>query len=173
MMNLRGTVVGVALSAALLIGNGCTGYKVGSMLPADIRTVYVPTFINQTDEPLLEVYATRAVMQKIQQDGSLTLAGEAEADAILTVHVTGFSLQALAFDRNRRAAAEEYRMYISSDVLMTRRVGGETIVQASGVTGKTTFQVSGDLTSSKQRAYDDAAEDMANLLVQRLVETWQ
>jgi hypothetical protein len=172
MMNRRCYVAG-ALCAALLVWGGCVGYKVGSMLPSDIRTVHVPTFINQTSEPLLEIYVTRAVIQKIQQDGSLKLAGPDEADAVLTVHITGFQLQALAFNRDRRTAAEEYRMYITSNVLMTRRVGGETIAESPDVTGNATFPVSGDLTSSKQRAYDEASEDLANLIVQRLVETWR
>ena len=46
------------LLAAIL--PACVGYRLGSMLPADIKTVYVDPVINQTDEPLIEVETTRA-----------------------------------------------------------------------------------------------------------------
>lgn len=168
----RRWISAAAVGMTLLIWNGCVGYRVGSMLPADIRTVYVPTFENTSSEPLLEVYTTRSVITRIQQDGSLKIAGPEEADALLTVTIVDFDLQALAFDQQRRAAADEYRMYITANVHMVRRATGETIAESPGITGQATFLVSGDMTSSKQTAYPKAAEDLANLIVQRLVEYW-
>ena len=61
----------IRIGAALtLLLTGCTGYRLGSMLPPEIKTVYVPTFANQTTEPLLEMEATDAVIVEFQQDGS-------------------------------------------------------------------------------------------------------
>lgn len=158
--------------AALSI-SGCAGYRLGSMLPADIRTVYVPTFINATDEPLIELETTRAAVNTIQRDGSLRLAPEDEADAILNVTLTEFRMQALAFDRTRRAAANEYRLFLTADAVMTRRTTGEVIARHGRITGDTTFIFTGDLTSAKQDALPRAAEDLAQLVISRMVETWQ
>lgn len=156
----------------LLASSGCVGYQLGSMLPPDIETVYVPTIINNTDEPLLEVEATRAVIQQIQRDGSLRIANEEEADTVLRVTLTDFRLNPVAFDRERRAAANEYRMIITADILMTRRGTDEVIVDYPGVWGRADFVLVGDLTTSKQTVIPRASEDLAGQIVDRMVETW-
>ena len=55
---------------------GCVGlgYRLGSSLPPDIRSVYVPVFVNRTGEPRVETEATRAAKQEFQRDGTLHLA---------------------------------------------------------------------------------------------------
>lgn len=164
------TAVALILLSAL---PGCVGYQLGSMLPPDIQTVYVPTFINETEEPLLEIETTRAAISEIQRDGSLRIASAEEADAILTVRLIEFRLQPLAYDRDRRAAAEEYRMYITASVVLTRRSTDEIIAQSARVTGNATFFLVGDMTSSKQSALPEASRDLAHLIISRLVEAWQ
>lgn len=162
-------------AALLFIGftlTGCVGYRLGSMLPPDIQTVYVPTFVNETQEPLLELETTRRAINFIQRDGSLRIESENAADAILHVTLHDFRLQALTFDQDRRAAAEEYRLLITAAIAMVRADTGEVIVQDPSITGDTTFLFTGDLTSSKQAALPDAADDLAQLIISRIVETW-
>lgn len=163
--------VGLTLLALCLLP-ACAGYRLGSMLPPDIQTVHVPTFINDTDEPLLEIETTRAAISEIQRDGSLRIASADEADAILTVRLLDFQLQPLAYDLNRRAAAEEYRMYITASVVLTRRDNDEIVAQSPRVTGESTFALVGDLTSAKQSALPEASRDLAHLIISRLVEAW-
>ncbi len=151
---------------------GCVGYQLGSMLPSDIQTVHIPTFINETEEPLLEIATTRAVISEVQRDGSLRIAAAEEADAVLTVRLTDFRLQPLAYDRNRRAAAEEYRMFITASIVMIRRDTQEVIVEDARITGDATFFLMGDMTSSKQSGLPDAARDLAQQIISRLVEAW-
>jgi hypothetical protein len=165
------TMVAASLLMALA-WTGCAGYRLGSMLPPDIQTVHVPTFINETEEPLLEIETTRAAISEIQRDGSLRIASAEEADALLTVRLIDFRLQPLAFDRDRRAAAEEYRMYITAAVVLTRRGTDEIIAQNPRVTGEATFVLAGDMTSSKQSALPNASRDLAHLIISRLVEAW-
>ncbi|HRV31690.1 MAG TPA: LPS assembly lipoprotein LptE, partial [Kiritimatiellia bacterium] len=66
-------------------------YRLGSMLPGDVRTVYMPTCVNQTTEPQIEQDVTRAILSQIQTDGTLRVAPELEADSILSVTITDFS----------------------------------------------------------------------------------
>jgi len=160
--------------ALVVIGHltGCVGYQLGSMLPPDVRTVHVPTFINETEEPLLEIETTRAAISEIQRDGSLRIASADEADALLTVRIINFRLQPLAYDRDRRAAAEEYRMFITASIVLTRQSTQEVIAQNPRVTGEATFILAGDMTSSKQTALPAASRDLAHLIISRLVEAW-
>lgn len=162
------------LAGALILGawTGCVGYKLGSTLPSDIQTVYVPTFINETDEPLLEVDVTRATIQEIQREGSLRLASEEDADTILEVRILTMTLDPIAFDQLRRAAAEEYRLTITAALLLTRRTTGEIVAEHPGVYGNATFLMTGDLTSAKQSAIPRASRDLAHQIVTQMVEVW-
>ncbi len=166
---LSGSLAGVLILGAW---TGCVGYKLGSTLPPDIQTVYVPTFINETDEPLLEVDVTRATIQEVQREGSLRLAAEDVADTILEVRILTMTLDPLAFDRSRRAAAEEYRLTITASLLLTRRTSGEVVAEHPGVYGNATFILSGDMTSAKQSAIPRAARDLAHQIVTQMVEVW-
>ena len=60
-----------------IVLTGCASYQLGSMLPNDIKTVYVPTFINKTGEPMIESEATQAAIRELQKDGSLKVVGSA------------------------------------------------------------------------------------------------
>ena len=64
----------LAAALLLLLSAGCANYRLGSMLPADLKTVYVPTRKNETAEPLIEQDVTRAILSQIQMDGSLRVA---------------------------------------------------------------------------------------------------
>jgi hypothetical protein len=164
-------VAGPGLLAFLL--PGCVGYQLGSMLPADIKTVYVESFINQTDEPLIEVEATRAAISEIQKDGSLKVVrNAAEADSLLKVALVGYRLSPIAYQADRVTAAEEYKMVLTASVLLIRRENGAVVVEAPQITGETTFVLAGDLTSSKDAALPVAAEDLGRRIGASLVEAW-
>jgi hypothetical protein len=143
------------------------------MLPPDIRTVYVEPFVNQTDEPLIEVEATRAAISEIQRDGSLRIIRNAnEADALLRVTLVGYSLSPIAYEADRTTATEEYKLVLTASVLLTRRASGAVVAQTPRVSGEDTFILSGDLTSSKATALPKAAEDLGRRIVASLVEAW-
>ena len=89
-----------ALSVAALLllpAAGCVNYRLGSMLPPDVATVYMPTCVNKTSEPLIEQDVTREILSEIQMDGSLRVAGADAADAILDVTLIKFWLDPVAY----------------------------------------------------------------------------
>ncbi len=152
---------------------GCTGlgYRLGSSLPPDIRSVYVPAFVNNSDEPMIETEATQAVISEFQRDGSLRIADIDSADAVLEVVLTGFKLEPVRYDRDDTRATSEYRMWIYADVLFTRTANGEEIARAS-VHGEHDFDPGGDLASAKANALPGAAANLARRIVRSVVEYW-
>lgn len=160
------------LLAVTLLLSGCAGYRVGSMLPGDVKTVHVPTFVNRTTEPLLELDATQAVIQELQRDGSLRVVAEANADAILTVVLTEYRLEPVSFRKDVRTAAQQYRAFIVANMVMRRTSDQSVVVEAPRIEGRFVFDVIGDLTSSKLTANPQAASDLAVNMVQRMVEYW-
>ncbi len=161
------------LPAALLLSlTACAGYRLGSMLPADIKTVQIPTFENKTGEPLLEVDATRAVIEAVQRDGSLGVASTESSDALLKVVLKSYKLEPVSYSTISRKTTREYRILITASVLMTRRADGSVIVENPAVQGTATFEMLGDLTTSKQRGLPLATDDLAHNIVEKLVEVW-
>ncbi len=170
----KGTVHGIILVAAgiMLAGGGCVGYRVGTMLPPDIKTIAVPTFINKTTEPQLEVATTQAAVQQFQRDGSLEITQKEYADALLEVTLTHFELIPMAYDKDRGTTAQEYRILIHASVLCTRTDTGEVLAEDPQVEGRAIFLKTGDLSSSKRTELPEAAKHLAHNIVKRVVDAW-
>ena len=160
---------GVVVVAAAACG--CIGYRLGSTLPPGIRTVHVPTFINRSGEPLLESPATAATLEELQRDGTLSLAGQQDADALLEVTLTRFILEPLRYDRNDVKTTSEYRMRIAAELVFTERRTGKELSRRK-VEGEATFDPLGDMTNAKRSVLPKATQDLAHHIVETVVEYW-
>jgi outer membrane lipopolysaccharide assembly protein LptE/RlpB len=154
-----------------LLTSGCAGYRLGSMLPADIKTVYVPTFVNKTAEPQLEVETTQSLIEELQRDGSLRVVNEDQADAVLKVTLRSYKIEPVAYRSDERTSAREYRIVMHAGIVLTRR-NGSVVVDAPAVRGENVFQMVGDLSSSKLTGLPAAADDLAHNIVEKVVEVW-
>ncbi len=161
----------IAAAAVLLSTTGCA-YRLGSMLPPDIKTVAIPTVLNKTTEPLIEVEVTRATIQEFQKDGSLEVAGVDEADAILRAAIVEYRLTPVSYRREKRTTANEYRLTMIVALELVRRSDDAVIARSNRAKGETVFELTGDLSSAKRRALPDAAEDLAHSIVEKVVESW-
>ena len=161
-------------SLALFVLPGCVGYRLGSMLPADINSVFIPTIVNATGEPNVESDITQALIEEFQQDGSLkVLNDEAQADSVLNVKLISYSLQPLDYDSVQETRANEYRLRLIARVSLIRSSTGEVIAERPNVRGDTDFFFSGDLTTTKRQQLPAAAEDLAHDIVEIIVEAWE
>ena len=161
------------LAVALAFGlGGCFGYRVGSSLPSNIRTVHIPPFINRSSEPQIEIETTRAAVQEFQKDGTLRIADAETADGILTVQLTQHTLEPLRYEKDHARTTSEYRLRISAHIIFRRRGVKEPMVDRY-VAGETTFVPTGDLTSAKTSALPAAASDLAHQIVKNVVEYWE
>lgn len=162
----------VSLAACALLP-GCASYRLGSMLPPEIKTVYIPTFVNETSEPFIETDVTRATMEALQLDGSLRIARSADdADAVLTVKLTGYDLNPLTYEKVRRTAANEYRLVLTAQVVLASTKGGKVLAEDPLVQGESTFDIAGDFTTSKATGLPVAARDLGRRIVAAVVEAW-
>lgn len=151
---------------------GCAGYRLGSTLPPDIRSIYIPTFKNESGEPEAEVTATRATIEEFQKDGSLTVAGQPQAaDVILEATLTSIKLEPVRYEEDDPKAAGEYRLWMSADVVLRRRGAAEAMMTRR-LSGDRKFVPSGDLSSGKRTVMPEAAADLAHDIVEAVVEAW-
>jgi hypothetical protein len=156
-----------------VLSTGCASYQLGSMLPDDIKTVYVPIFVNKTSEPMIETEATQAAIRELQMDGSLkVVSAREEADTLLAVTLTDYRLTPLRYERELNTTANQYRLTLTAQVVLTRRTTDKVVSQNPRIQGECDFPIAGDFTMSKKQGLPSAAEDLAHGIVESIVETW-
>ncbi|NIT66870.1 MAG: hypothetical protein GWM93_09360, partial [Gemmatimonadetes bacterium] len=68
----------------------CSGYRLGPAKPqllSHIKTLAIPTFVNETLEPRLAVPMTNATIKAFMSDGTYKIAQRDSADAVLVVEI--------------------------------------------------------------------------------------
>lgn len=79
----------------LLSGCGYTFQGSGSVLPQDVKTVYIPTVENQTSENRFTNLLTEALRERFERFGVLSIVEEAKtSDAVLSVEVISVDREA-------------------------------------------------------------------------------
>ncbi len=162
-----------SLAVALVSLPGCTGYKIGSTLPPDLRTIYVPTFANVTGQPRVEFQVTSETIRELQRQGTLQVTGEGQADLILEAKLTKYELIPLQYRRDQALTAREYRLQLQAEVVLKRAGTGKVLVTDSAVVGWATFlSQGGDLKAAERSALPAAARDLGFHIVEAVVEYW-
>jgi outer membrane lipopolysaccharide assembly protein LptE/RlpB len=131
---LNGRLVAIVLP--LLIGgssvSGC-GYALagrGITLPAHIRIIAVPQFVNESNEPELDVRLTDAVRQELQSRGRFTINPDtAGAHAVLTATIRQHTPSPAAF--NESGQVSRYRIVVVADVTFRDEVKNEDLFRQS------------------------------------------
>ncbi|MBN1671587.1 MAG: LptE family protein [Kiritimatiellae bacterium] len=151
---------------------GCAGYRLGSMLPPDVKTIHIPAFVNGTGEPRIEIEVTNATIREFQKDGTLRVTPPADAALLLEATVTGFTIAPLRYERDEPTKGAEYRLRLTVSAVVRRAATREVVGKHPEIAGETWFTPSGDLTSAKLEAVPEAAKQLAHNIVERVVEAW-
>lgn len=176
---------------AVLALAGCAGYQVGSIKPtpmAHINTLAVPTFINQTLEPRVEVLLANTLIKQIQQDGTYKIADEKSADAIVECTLEEIDRDPKRSVRGDVLATREYELEMriryrvietaTGKELMSRSVTGQTNFFANATArkeadGEIRAEIStADVLQDERQALPLAMEDAAVRLVAQISEGW-
>ena len=165
---VAGAVVAIAAIAGM---NGCVGYRLGSTLPPDLKTIYVRLFVNKCDEPLLEIDTTNATIAEFQKDGTLRIVPEDQADIVLETSLNSMTMTPLRYDRSEKTKPNEYRLTLHVSFVM-KRAQTKAIINEASVIGESTFVFAGDMSNSRRAAIPEASRDLARRIVEAVVETW-
>ena len=163
--------------AALLVAaalSGCAGYHVGDVKPnylKDIRKIAVPTFLNGTFLPRVEMLVTNTVIKQLQQDGTFEITSEDKADAVLRATVTGVGRGPVRSVRGNVLATTEFNLGIGVTYALVTK-SGQTITGPTALSGGTSFFVGSDVATEERQALPLAAEDLAVRLVSQISEGW-
>ena len=158
---------------------GC-GYSTRSLLPGNLRSIYIEPFKNgiiYTTEnsrtiylPLLEVKARNAIVDRYLFDGNLDIGQAGSSDLLLKGELNGFERDALRYTENNDVL--EYRIRVIVSLVLWDTAQQKILWEEPGFTGETSYFPTGSQAKSENTAIEDALLDLARRVVARTVEDW-
>lgn len=153
----------IALSLAAL--SGCSSYTWRSSVPEDMRTVYVPTFRNETEVVELGALATRQTLREFQREGTFKLASQDDAALEVQVVLKAAPVGMLNFKRSQSMRAYEHRMTLNAELSLVDRKNGRVLINNRPCQAEATFFSDTDIVTSRRDASGRLAEDLARQIV--------
>lgn len=111
-------IVGFVVSAILITFYGCGIYTFnGSSLPADLKTVDIPLFLNKSMEPNVADEITQELNKQVLSGNLLRIVSK-RGDATISGTVTFYENKAYAFSTTevRQVDVDQYKVTINADV---------------------------------------------------------
>jgi outer membrane lipopolysaccharide assembly protein LptE/RlpB len=121
---LHGEILLLVLCLVVLWGCGyhLTGKE--THLPSDVNSIAIPTFVNNTFEPGIEIPFTQAFLNEFIRDKRVKVTDQEKADSILEGTIKALHTSSVSYSGG--GLAEEYRVTVTVDVVLIRR-GGEVL----------------------------------------------
>lgn len=163
-------VVSATLAMAGVLG-GCANYQFGSAHDEDVRTVAVPVFENTSLEPGLERLLTEAVIRRIQRTTPYRVTGPDAADTIIVGEITEVRRRLLS-RRQGTGLAEELTYELVMDVSWLDARTGQARVDVANLRAATTYTPSIPVGETTEFAQLQAFDQMAERIVDRLLNDW-
>jgi hypothetical protein len=155
--------------------SGCAGYRVGDISGRNlqgVRSVYVPVAKNASLQPDLQVVVTNAIIQRFNDDGTLEVNQNDNADSELDVTIESVQSSAVASSTNNILVTAEYQLTINAKATYVNRKLGRKIFENVEVTGNTSFFTQANIQEGERQALPLAAQDLAQNTVKLVTEGW-
>ncbi len=163
-----------ALVGVLGILAGCGYSLVGKAtnIPPEVKTIFLKPFENSTSRVQIDQILTRAVADELVTRQRFSIASSEEAaDAVLEGTVTGFDVNPVSFDSDRRAT--EFEIEVTAKVVLRQLKPEKVLWQNDRYQFRDSYQLeSSDLGYQDREtpAIEDAAKKFAESMVTDLLE---
>ena len=154
----------LALVLALIVA-GC-GYTIGSHLPADIKTIAVPTFKNLTQQPAVEDIMTAAVIAAFANTGVRVVPLQ-QADSVLEGEVTEYNLTSIAYDSGSNALV--YRLRVRMNIQFRDLKNNKMIWKQDGIEDRSDFRAWGNVAETISQERTGATSQATTEIARRIV----
>jgi hypothetical protein len=154
---------------------GCAGYRVGNTSGRNlqgVRSVYVPTVKNTSLEPDLQMTVTNAIIRRFNEDGTLEVNQNSNADSELDVTITNIQHTPVRSSTSDILVTAQYQLTIQGTATFVNRRLGRKIFENFSISGNTTFFTQSDIQEGERQALPLAAEDLATNAVHLITEGW-
>lgn len=157
------------VSAALLLSvlsYGCaTDYAWKSSVPAEMRTVSVPTFRNESELTELGSLMTGQLLREFQREGTFAIRRPGSAALEIQGIVKSASSSVSAYDRRTqlRLSSHDFKSTVLVSVIDKKR--GKVIIDNRPYVVRTSFTAGNDLTTAQRDASRRLADELARAVV--------
>ena len=113
----------VLLILCMMLFTGCGYQMVGkeTHLPPGLTSIAIPTFLNQTLEPGIEVPLTQGFLREFINDRRVRVVDRREADSVLEGVIKSFDIYSVSYDRS--GIALEYQTTVVIDLTLKKQTG--------------------------------------------------
>lgn len=151
------------LAAAGLLLTGCLYGFAGGGLPANVRTVAIVPFQNETPSPDLTRELVDALRREMRNRLGVRDAAEARANAIVRGTIVRYDVDipiAYTAERNPTGSTSARRkLQIVVDVEIVEQANGKTLLQRKGLTGEAEYAERAEANGRRQ-AIDKIVSDV-------------
>ncbi|HDQ25304.1 MAG TPA: hypothetical protein ENN43_00975 [bacterium] len=162
-----------AVAMAAFIFASCATYTPQVNMPAYIKSVSVPIFVNKTDRFNIEQYVTQKTIDEFINDGKVTIKDEREADSIVKCRITKYVITPIRFDVNQ--VAQEYRLRIYLDIIFFDNMAQKLLWKELNIWEETTYFVTNDLgmpVEDENLGRNRVLDKLASRVVRRVIGGW-
>lgn len=170
---INATVMFLFILAITLI-SGC-GYKFGSLMHPQIKTVAVAPVNNETMEPYVSADLRGALTEQFQFDGSLKVKSLKEADCIVygrVIEVKTVSTSDDSFDNKQTFRAAEWQVQVTFEYEVLIPGKSRPLIPKRRVTGAAKYQIFVDQATTRRRGVQQACRNAAREAVIYTTEAW-
>jgi outer membrane lipopolysaccharide assembly protein LptE/RlpB len=159
-----GLVTVTFLCLFLLVSCGYQMVGKETHLPPGITSVAIPTFVNQTFEPGIEVPLTQGFLKEFIQDRRVKVVGRNEADSVLEGVIKSFQLYSVSYDRS--GIALEYQASVVLDLTLKRK-NGEILWVEKDLSDSRTYRTSTNILVSESNKVA-AIQSLGRFIAERM-----
>ena len=156
---------------------GCSGYKVGSLMHPDIKTIGIGKIKNTTDQPRLALFMREKLKERFMQDASVKVVAVADADIIITGKITDYRINTRGrTTQDEREDEEEgffatiFRTTIQFKYEVKNQKGWD--ITEGSVSEGADFTEIIDQLEEKRNALRRAAYEVSKKVVSEITEAW-
>lgn len=165
-----------AMALLVLLGalSGC-GYRLGSMMHPQIKTIAIGDVVNETTAYNVSVQLQQLLSEQFQLDGSLKVVTRPRADCIVYARILSVGyveIASRAYIEDGVYQPQQWQTRVNVEFSVVIPGNKEPLIERTVVNGISNFQVQADLEVNRQRSIMMACRDAAQKIVQNTTEAW-
>lgn len=155
----------LGLICVVLLSGCASSYTWRSSVPAEMRTVSVPTFANQSDLMEIGALSTRQILREFQREGTFAIRPIGEAALEIQGVVQHVSAGTVSYNRRSWMRFSASALEMSVLVSVIDKSSGTVLIDNKQYKAETTMTIGQDLTSAERDASGRLADDLARQVV--------
>ncbi len=165
----------IPVLAVLLLPVGGCGYKMGSLMHQQVKSIAIAPITNETLEPFVSADMRGSLCEKFQFDNSLKIKDLQTADCILYGKIVDIVTNAVAEDSTddqQTYRAAEWSVSVTFEFVVMIPGRKNPLINKRRVTGLADYQVMADQAVTRRRGVKQACRDAAEQAVVYTTEAW-